>query len=405
MKILCLTSSCPYPPETGGQMRSFRFLEYLALKGQVTLICPGRQKVAELNQYCERVIFVDPEKFGPHSKDKKRLQWRERFLNLFRFEPWYLHDFISEEFRKTVLNSHPEKFDLIILRYPQLGYYFFKDQILRTCLSKVVIDIDDIVLMMQGRRLKQMKMSYEKIRHALEFLMMKRYFRNLRRARACLAVSEFDKQYLQTRGLAKEVFVIPNTVSVNGFSRLPPLESRNLEILFCGTLSFVHNEQGILYFIDQIFQKIRKALPRTVLTIIGKNPTNRILKLNTVPGVSIIGSIPLTEPHYKRAAIAVVPLLNGAGTRIKILEAMAYGCPVVSTSVGAEGLEVIDGENISIGDDANTFADRCINLLQNEKKRNEMASRAYSFVKENYDTPVFSKKMDTCLEFVRDSHG
>jgi glycosyltransferase involved in cell wall biosynthesis len=403
MKILYLTSSCPYPPETGGQIRSFHLLKYLAGKGQVTLICPGESTdEKELNLYCEKVVFVDPEKFGPHSKDKQKLFWKGRILNLFNWQPWYLHDFISEEFRKSVMDSFPEKFDLIILRYPQLGYYFFKDKTLQKFLDKVIIDVDDITLIMQERRLGQMKFGYEKLRHSLEFLMIQKYFKNLRKARACFSVSVPDKRYLEARGLAKKVFVIPNTISVNG--HVPPQDSKNMEILFCGMLSFAHNEQAVFYFVDQIFPKIKNAIPNVKFTVIGKNPTERILKLNLMAGVSVVGQVPSTEPYYQKASIAVVPLLNGAGTRIKILEAMAYGCPVVSTVIGAEGLEVTDGENIAIGDDADTFASKCIDLLQDEERRNEMTSRAYAFVKENHDVPVFSKKMDECFEFVGNSH-
>ena len=105
------------------------------------------------------------------------------------------------------------------------------------------------------------------------------------------------------------------------------------------------------------------------------------------------------EPYYEKAALIVVPLLNGGGTRIKILEAMAFGKAVISTTVGAEGLDVDSGRHILIADQADDFAEQCIRLLQNKELRNEIASNGYRLVKEKYDIGVFHQSMDEAFKF------
>jgi polysaccharide biosynthesis protein PslH len=114
----------------------------------------------------------------------------------------------------------------------------------------------------------------------------------------------------------------------------------------------------------------------------------------------VAGYIPCFDPYYEKTSIVVVPLLNGAGTRIKILEAMAFQRPVVSTSIGAEGLEVTDGKDILIADEPTEFAQKCIELLKSPDKRRRVISNAYRLVKEKYDLPVFYQAMDKIFETI-----
>ncbi len=403
MKILFISNYLPYPPDTGTKMRSMNFLRYLAKKGEVTLIAPGdpitdAKHVIELKSLCTNVVLIDSQTYGPHSTANKKFSFSERVNQLTEMKPWALQDFMSEEFKQKLISLNPQSFDLIFIRYAQPAYYFLTDPRLRSLLWRIVIDVDDISINMQERHIQEMSFSYGKIRNILDLMFLKNYYRKIKDVRACLITNDQDKQYLLEEGFSKNVFVIPNTIEVNR-AHVNVQNVRDPEILFCGTLSFPHNEKAAFYFCHEVFPKIRSAIPNAQLSIVGKNPTAKVLKLNSISGVSVIGSVPSMEPYYKKSAIVVVPLLNGAGTRIKILEAMSYQKPVVSTSVGAEGLSVTDSENIYLADDPSLFAKRCVELLQDSERRISLGARGYEFVKANYDEKVFDKTMDDFFNF------
>ncbi len=409
MKILFITNSFPFPPNSGGQMRSFNMLKHLATKGELTLISPADHSaddpyIPTLSKYCSQIVLINSKTFGPHSKSGRKVTLKERFEGILKMVPWSLQDFLSEEFHRKLLTMEPERFDLIFIRYPQLAYYFLTDKKLRKLLRKIVVDVDDVGVIMQERRTRKLPLGYSKLRNTVDLFFLKNYFRKMRNALACLITSAKDRDYLLNKGYAKQVFIVPNTIKINGYQESNG-HDKNSEILFCGMLSYPHNEEAALFFAERVFPKIKKAFPGVRFTVVGKNPTEKVLKLNSLPGISVVGSVPSVKPYYERAAITVVPLLNGAGTRIKILESMSYQKPVVSTSVGAEGLDVRDGENICIADDPDSFAKKCVELLMEPKKRNEIARRAYQLVKEKYDHTVFKRKMNDLLDSLEMSHA
>ncbi len=398
LKILFISNYLPYPPDTGTKMRSLNFLKYFAKKGELTLIAPGdpaadTKHISELKNYCANVVLMDSKTYGPNSTIDKKFSFSERMNQLIKMEPWSLQDFVSQDFRQKLLSLNLDQFDLIFIRYVQPAYYFLTDSKLKPLLKKTVIDVDDISMNMQERRIKGMNFGYGKLRNILDFIFLKNYYRKIKVARACFVTNLKDKEFLLEQGFSKNMFIIPNTIEVNGVRNAQNVVQSS-EILFCGTLSFPHNEEAAVYFCSEVFQKIKKEIPNAHLSIVGKNPTKKVLGLSSIPGVSVVGSVPSMEPYYEKTAIVVVPLLNGAGTRIKILEAMSYQKAVVSTSVGAEGLDVTDGENIYVADGPDLFANRCVGLLKDSEKRISLGRKGYELVKAQYDTSAFDKKMD-----------
>ncbi|MDX6767713.1 MAG: glycosyltransferase family 4 protein [Candidatus Methylacidiphilales bacterium] len=136
------------------------------------------------------------------------------------------------------------------------------------------------------------------------------------------------------------------------------------EILFVGTLSYYPNEDAVRYFCRDIFPLIRRVLGDSILfRIVGFGCPPGLREVGEEPGVSLMGFQEFLEPYYAQASLVVVPLRAGTGTRLKILESFVYGRPVVSTSIGAEGLDVTDGDNILLRDQPETFAQACLQLL------------------------------------------
>lgn len=404
MRILFLSNYLPYPPDSGTKMRSLNFLKVLAGKGRVTLVAPG--ETSELahcgpwQELWEKVILVDGRTFGPKKYDQSA-SVPERLRRLAAMEPWSMSDFISEGFRRELLALGPKDYDLIFIRYPQMAYYFLTDPELRGVLDKTVIDVDDVGILTQERRLQTVNGGYGKLRNTVDLLFLRNYYRKMAKVKACLIASEKDGRYLSKQNYAKKIFVVPNTIDVNGYDEPKAPGIVGVEILFCGTLSYPHNAEGLLWFHEKIFPLIRKEIPEARLVVIGKNPTEKILELASEPGVSVIGPVPSTQPFYERACITVVPLLNGAGTRIKILESMSFARPVVSTSVGAEGLDVTDGKDILIADRPELFATKCVELLKDAKKNVRIGREGYELVKSKYDQRVFHKRMEELFGYLQ----
>ncbi|MDD5217910.1 MAG: glycosyltransferase family 4 protein [Candidatus Omnitrophica bacterium] len=166
------------------------------------------------------------------------------------------------------------------------------------------------------------------------------------------------------------------------------------EMLFCGTLNYKPNEEALSFFCRQIFPFIRRKIPDATLTIIGRGITDEVEKLKLLSGINVIGYVDDTKPFYDHAKLSVVPLLNGGGTRVKILESMIYKTSVVSTAIGAEGLDVIDGVHIAIADKPEEFANRCVELLLDSEKCMRIAMNGHALIKEKYGIDKFVASMD-----------
>jgi glycosyltransferase involved in cell wall biosynthesis len=395
LNILYLTPSVPYPPHSGGQLRSWHFLRYLAGKGKVTLVAIGNPvrldpQVPELKNLCDRILFADPEKFKVS---------QSRTQKLIRLQPWLLDDVVDDEILRQIEQARPEEYDLIVIRYVEMAYHFLTNVRLKGLLNKTIVDVDDMDTIILEREFREMQMSYKKFSAYWDLVCLKHYYRKLRPVRACFVAGEKDKDHLIRNRINTDVFVVPNTYAVNGRD-LSSTSNTGPEILFCGTLSYPPNHDALFYFCNRIFPTIREAIPEVNLTVIGKNATEEINRLGDQAGITVAGYVPSVDPYYEKTSIVVVPLLNGAGTRIKILEAMAFQRPVVSTSIGAEGLEVTDGKDILIADEPNEFAQKCIKLLKSPDKRRSLVSNAYRLVKEKYDLPVFYQAMDKIFETI-----
>ena len=384
-------------------MRAFAMLKYLAGKGQVTLVglsdrLPYKEEsLPTLKPYCEKVVVVH--RAGPQDQESDLGQaWKTRVADFLKTNPWDLLYGFCPEFDEAVRATQPETFDLIVAnRFPMMEY-LLRHPKAEVLLKRTAIDVDDVVLRQYEQKMRALASLRKRAKHWVGVLMMKRFYRRMNRAFACFTVSEVDQTYLLRNRLAKQVFVVPNTVPVNGEAAFPPRENDRPNLLFIGTLGYRPNEEAVSFFCERVFPLIQKRRPDAQFTVVGPHASEKILRFAQQPGVRFAGFAPSTKPFYDQATLAVVPLLNGTGTRIKILEAMAFQKPVVSTSIGCEGLEVTHGENILVADDPEKFAEYCVALIQNPEQRTVLAAKGHQLVKDRYDTPVFHRALDAFLD-------
>ena len=188
------------------------------------------------------------------------------------------------------------------------------------------------------------------------------------KADAVIAVSQPDYQILYSENQKLKIFIVPNIMSIQEQSINPGSK----ELIFIGGFNWEPNIDGIEWFVKEIWESIRVRMPDAVVTVIGSHPTEAILELGKTSGVNVIGYVPDTNPYLKRAAISIAPLRYGGGMKGKVTEAMSLGLPVVTTSVGAQGLNAISGKHLLIADEPLEFTEAVISLLESPSYRTNM---------------------------------
>ncbi|MBI4541920.1 MAG: glycosyltransferase [Gemmatimonadetes bacterium] len=204
--------------------------------------------------------------------------------------------------------------------------------------------------------------------------------RNLRRVRAIAAVSREEAALFARVAPHAEVAIVPNGVDTAYF-RPSPL---GRAVLFTASMSYAPNREAAEWLVREVWPAVRREEPGAQLRLVGWRGETALAHLRGAPGVAVVGSVPDVRPELEGAAVAVAPLAAGAGTRIKILEALAAGRPVVTTTVGAEGISVADGVHCLVRDDPRSFAEAVVRLLRDRELATRLAGRGRALVEERY---------------------
>lgn len=355
-KIALFTPYVPYPPNTGGKIRSYHLILALVNYFDVDVYAtshglPDVDDVCAMQRMVRRLRILEV-----HKTRRLRDLWRWISAPWPRFVD-YFQD--SRSLLQAWLALHTEEYELLIADELCMTPYME----LRSDLPRVVFrqKIDSI-------HVREVAAAHpwglERVLYYMEAGKLRRYERQkMPIYQACVTCSEADAAVVRQDAPGIILHVIPNGVDLEQFcpSGLPRKDPPVL--LFVGTMHYYPNIDAVRYFFEDIYPLIRQARPDIQVQIVGHRPPPEIQRLTRLPGVEVTGSVPDVRPYYEQAKVFIVPLRLGGGTRLKIVEAMAMGLPVVSTSVGAEGLEVRHGENILIADDPRAFADSVLRLL------------------------------------------
>ncbi len=197
-------------------------------------------------------------------------------------------------------------------------------------------------------------------------------------------VSERDRTHLQRLAPGLNPFVVPNCIDVSQYQNLPKDPDLRFDVVFIGKMDYRPNVDAMLWFGDKIWPKIVAERPRATFAIVGQKPHPRLRTLQQLPGVTVTGRVPRVQPYLAGAGVYAMPFRIGSGTRLKLIEALAAGKAVVSTTIGAEGYPVVDGEHLLLTDNPEGFAAAVLHLLSRAEERQALGRRGRRLAEE-YD--------------------
>jgi glycosyltransferase involved in cell wall biosynthesis len=259
----------------------------------------------------------------------------------------------------------------------------------------------DILSAVQQREYEEKIRKGDRTRAWLQWQKLRRYESQLLSViDQSIVTSEMDAKRLIDLEAKANPTIVPNGVDCDYFTNTAPFQEESRTLVFTGLMEYKPNIDAVTYFCEQVLPYILLVYPDLAFYIVGARPTAEVKQLSDrYPGVvNVTGSVEDVRPYLQKATLCVVPLRNGGGTRLKILEALSMQKVVVSTSIGCEGLNLTDGENIVIADNAKDFADRVLVLLSDPFFRKQIAQNGYRFVRNNYDWKIIAQKQEVAWE-------
>jgi len=408
MKILFLTQIVPFPPDAGPKVKTWHVLRALAGQGHaITLLSFVRpeelQYVSVLREICEAVHAVPIH--------RSRLADVGYIIRSYLTNRPFLVERDDLRSMQDLVNKMVREGDFDCIHADQLTMVQFAIRgasAIPGKKPKVILDAHNAVWTIVERMQENARWFLKPVL-AIEAKRVKRYEGELlKTVDHVLAVTEIDRvgleEALSSPGVNKNGHVAPITVVPIAVDthQLQPVGRKpgSKNIVTLGTLHYPPNADGIRWFFNHVFPLVRQSIPDATLTIIGKNPPKDFLDLAALnPDViNVTGYVPELAPHLKESALMVVPVRAGGGMRVRILEAFAYAMPVVTTTVGLEGINAIPEKDVLVADTAGEFAKRVIELLESVALQERLSTNGRRLAETKYDWQVVLSAMDPIYE-------
>jgi polysaccharide biosynthesis protein PslH len=388
MRILWVKPGGLWPVNTGGRLRSFNIISELSSRHDVSVITTHRPEddadaLAENLPLCRNVTSLEYSAPRRNSRGFAASVLKSWFSEL----PVDLYKFQIPELRQEVaLRMGSGEVDLCIADFlvsiPNVPLNA------RTTLRKrripVVYFSHNVEHMIWKRLCSNDSNLLRRFILAVEWRKMRRYEAKVcQRVDLTIAVSEEDRAQLQAMAPGSKNRAVPTGVDIDYF-RPAGSEQNPLELVFTGSMDWHPNEDAILYFIESILPHIQLQLPEVTLTVAGRNPSDTLKLAAESAGVLLTGTVDDIRPFIARAAVYIVPLRIGGGTRLKIFEALAMGKAIVSTTIGAEGLPLTEGVHVLRADEPLRFAEQVVSLLKDKQQREQLGKAGRSLVEDSF---------------------
>lgn len=388
MKILYVCHRFPFPPKRGGKIRPFNMIRHLARSHDVTVasLVRSEQEASEgqgLAEHCARFVMA---------RVNESVQWLRMIGRLPTLSPSSMAYFYSASLREQIgCLVREQSFDLIFVHCSSVAQYVagVRD-------VPKILDFGDMDSQkwLEYARYKPFPLS---LGYRLEGLKMQRAEQRLASTfDMCTATTRAEWETLQSYGAGVPSDWFPNGVDAKFFA--PDAEPYEEDtICFVGRMDYYPNQECMFDFCANTFPMIRARRPRVSLSIVGADPTPAVRRLGDIPGVTVTGSVPDVRPYLRRSAVMVAPLNIARGTQNKILESMAIGLPVVTSSVAAGGVDAVAGQHFLVADSHADVAAAVLNLLADSGARSRLAQAGRERVLSHHDWSSSMQRLDVII--------
>ncbi len=369
-----------FPTDSGGKIRTTQILR--GLKGgafRVTLLMPGTRQqrttfAREISGVCDELVSWVPKETGKLKNSMNKARW------LFSSVPIPVRSDWDAAGAATVAAALEDKPDIVVFDFPHCAI-----------LAPDEIDVPS-VMFTHNVEAEIFQRHWQVARFPLYRFIWRDQYRKmhsfekdvLSKFDSVIAVSERDCEFFRAEYGTSNCGVIPTGVDTEFFSYKPPVHDR--QVVFCGSMDWMANIDGIDWFFDEVWPLIRQRVPDATMKVVGRTPPDAMVSRisSAAPEWQFTGFVDDVREHICGAAAFVIPLRVGGGTRIKAFEAMAMGTPVVSTSIGIEGLPVSNGEHFLAADEPAGFAEQVAALLDDGAARQRISESARQLVEDRY---------------------
>jgi len=392
-KLLFVSQQAPWPLDSGGNLRTYHLLRALGERFEVTLVAtdPGGDAALHLREVAHEVVLV------PAMNKTGALQRAASlFKSLFTSEPVLLAHNRSAEL-DAVCRERLESGDYSALHLNHLDttpYARYSKGV------PVVIDTHNVLSEYALRRSEHESGAFGRWLWRREARLLKaREPLELSLCQRVIACSERERATFLSMEPALEVRVVPNGADINAVTPVADPAQNAPELLFVGDLAYGPNKDAAHSFAAEVLPRVRKLVPDAVFRVVGKDPSP---ELAAMEGVEVTGFVEAVSPELERARIFVCPIRYGSGTRLKLFEAFAAALPVVSTSLGAEGIDYVDGEHLMIADSPGDQAGAILDLLGDDALARQLGRSGRGLAIERYDWVELGRELvEVYLELIK----
>lgn len=393
LRVLWVKMGGLWPANSGGRLRSYHMINELSRDNDVTVLTthsPG-ESASELRKHLPFCKRVDSRLFSPAKSTSKAFllslaaSWVSRL-------PVDLHKYQFPELRREVeFLLASGNFDLCIADFMSAV-----PNVAMTGNTPVVFFSHNVEYMI-WRRLRDNERSWVKrLLLDIEWRKMRRAERHAcNLAKATIAVSAEDATLLQKNCVNTHIQSVNTGVDINYYTPDSAVFRDPFSLVFSGSMDWHPNEDAMLYFMKDVLPKVKEQIPQTTLTIVGRHPSARLRSAALFAGVEVTGTVPDIRPWLDKAAVYIVPLRIGGGTRLKIYEALSMGKAVVSTTIGAEGLSLTDDVHLLRADTTETFTSSVVALLRNPGMQRSLGEAGRQLMEENYGWSTIAHQFES----------
>lgn len=386
LDILFFQTDFPYPLNSGGRLRTFHLLKELSKTNNISMISFADSSVtaADIHAMEQNCSDVVPIRFIRKHSIIRMVK------SILTGTPYKVLQYSSAAFADAVCDLiGRKKFDVVFSEHPYLAQYIPGD-------AKCVITQKDEMMATIMKRTAKSGNFFMRLYARTQWRKMWNHETELfKRYRVFIAINREEQQLVSALIPGIKTAYIPNGVDSEYYAQgRAPRTDGTPDIVFTGVFSYYPNEQAALYFGDEILPRIRKQRPNARFIIVGKEPGRNVLRLGKKSEIMVTGYVEDVRPYLGNASVVVAPLLIGGGTRNKILEAFAMGKPVVSTSLGCEGLDVENGKHLLIADTPQEFAEAVLKLLDQPDLARRLGEQGRRLVETEYRWEAIGRRLD-----------